>query len=334
MVFLTCPSANVCFSEGLVGSEVALEVTHDGGASWRKLTAPAEGPPFTCVDASTCAALGNAAGGGPSGHEAFVETVNSGRSWSSLPFPGGAGYGSLSCATARACVALGSNQHGLATAMVTSDGGHTWSQFELPSRLRPPAASRFIGFSPRGLHCSTSGTCTAVGVRRPARLEVRGPADQYNAGLYSTDGGSMWGSAALPAEFNPASLSCGSASHCMAVGRTGTDPRSMSVAVAVSADAGRVWSEVNSPPGPPEAESLNGISCSTGSQCWVTGSIRGRATLAQTTDEGRSWRFALLPRGIADIESISCPDATTCYALGAQRQASGRYVPVLLSDGS
>ena len=150
MVFLTCPSTNVCFAEGLVGSEVALEVTHDGGASWQKLTPPAKGQPFTCVDASICAFLGNAAGGGPAGHEAFVETVDGGQSWSSLPFPGGAGYGALSCTTASVCVAIGSN-HGLNTAMVTANGGHAWSQFELPSRLEPPAVSRnFVGFSPRG----------------------------------------------------------------------------------------------------------------------------------------------------------------------------------------
>ena len=326
--FLTCPSTSTCYAEGDVGNQAEVEVTQDGGVSWHESALAAHvDPPFTCVDASTCAALASDGSGGA----VFVETIDAGQSWISLPFPGQVSS-ALSCTTATSCVAIALNNDGLDSAMVTADGGHTWSQFELPSQFQPPS-----GFTAAGLECSSAGTCTALGNMASA--------DYKAAGLYGTDGGSSWAPATVPSGFSTGyDFSCGDATNCMAVGTT---PSSYSV-VIVSTDGGQVWSEASSPPGPAKAEFLNWISCPTSSSCWVTGgglpSTQGtsgnpvaaadaHAFVAETTDLGQSWQFAQLPAGVDAVGNLSCPDATTCYALGAQKQPSGVNSLVLLSDG-
>ncbi len=333
---LSCPSANTCYQEHLVGTRTAIEVTHDGGTKWKSLAFPATEGTLTCITASICAALGGVAGPTRAGHEAFLETIDGGRTWSSLPLSDGYGYDILSCATATFCVAVGTSNSGLSAAVVTKDGGHTWSQSELPPRLEPPAVHRFTELEVNGLQCFSGGSCTAVGVRDPT--PTGGTSHQHSSALYSTDGGSIWNSGRLPSGFVPQGLSCGDAAHCMALGGPWAAPLSAD-AVSVSTDGGRVWTKESSPRGPANTQSLNWISCPTSGECWVAGDHENRATsevsdgfLAETSDQAQSWHFAELPRGIDSIIDISCPNANTCYGVASQRQPSGRYALVLLSN--
>jgi photosystem II stability/assembly factor-like uncharacterized protein len=119
-------------------------------------------------------------------------------------------------------------------------------------------------------------------------------------------------------------------------GSTAIGAYGSSQAVA-STDGGRTWTATGSH-GLPVAE-LNAISCSTASQCWVsgftgtTGSGSEVGVIASTTDGGSTWTTVTLPTtltaaeqqasplgslDIQNVSSVSCVTGGHCLAVASQ----------------
>ena len=349
---LTCPTATTCYLEDLSsGSGVypfsgpfasQVEVTHDGGESWRQSTLPDGVEPstaFACVDAETCALFGRDS----SGTYVFVTTDDGGGTWTSQPGPEHAvppvapgvelvDFTSLSCTTATSCVAVGpvDGASSPSFAAVTTNGGTSWSQSEIAE-----------DFSALGVECVVDGNCITTGYDTGSESSPAGTA------FYSSDGGSSWTASALPASIGPVnSVSCADGSDCLA----STFPANGSLMsdVLVSIDGGQSWT-LSAAQGL-EPSLLSSTSCATSSYCWASGaaippgssspinfdSLKGLLTM--TDDQGASWTTAQLPPSVDVnvVDAVSCPTSSTCFALGYQSTKPGQTTGsfVFLSYGS
>jgi hypothetical protein len=95
---------------------------------------------------------------------------------------------------------------------------------------------------------------------------------------------------------------------------------------------------------------LSDVVCLTASSCWVSGALlptdgtesappaitmgQVQSLLALTEDQGQNWQVVSPAPSLAigEVMAVSCPDATSCFALGYQRAASGPGSFVFLSD--
>ena len=332
---LTCPDATTCYLEDLqvdVSSGPAptlIEVTHDGGTTWQRSSLPGDITPTTgidCVDADTCFAGGQ----DPSGNNEIVTTDDGGQSWTVLPmslqFPSPFQFADISCVTTTSCVAVGTSggfADGPSSAVITTNGGRSWTTSDFPA-----------AFVPSKVRCVTGGTCLTVG--------YEGQASAVGAILYSTDGGSTWSTATVPAGFGPSTaIWCSSdGSNCLAVAFYTTPASPLASSVLTSTDGGRTWAEAGA--GGPPFSILTSLSCVTSSYCWTSGltldatsvSRPRQPLLAMTTDAGQSWQAAQLSASLnlIAVPAVSCPDATTCFAIGIQD--TGKNPFVLLSYSS
>ena len=335
---LTCPTATTCYLEDLTSGPEAypftgpfapqVEVTHDGGASFEQSALPGGVVPSTaldCIDAETCAMFGRAS----DGTYVFVTTDDGGQTWSSLPGPEHSKYpaddfNSLSCTTATSCVAVGSVEGSPpSVAAVTSNGGVSWSESEIAG-----------DFSVLGVQCVGGGNCIASGYDNTG--SGPGPA---GAVFYSSDGGSSWTPASMPTtesgSIGPVtSLSCSDASDCLASTFAGSG--SLNSDVLVTTDGGETWTLPASQG--LQSSLLSSTSCATSSYCWASGSAIPPGSrspiqldslqplLTVTDDQGANWTTAQLSPsiGVKVVDAVSCPSATTCFALGYQSTQPGK----------
>ena len=118
-VYLVCPTTTTCYTDndmvGTAGTISNVEVTDDAGQTWQQSELPLtlSGPsPLSCVDAETCAVLGDS----PSGDATFLETTDGGQSWTTTAGPSeltsGIGVTKLSCTSSSACLAVASDPSG------------------------------------------------------------------------------------------------------------------------------------------------------------------------------------------------------------------------------
>ena len=192
---------------------------------------------------------------------------------------------------------------------------------------------------PVGIHCFSGGSCITTGFEQQASSE-----SSPGAALYSTDGGSTWASAAMPAGIGPVtSIWCSTASDCVATTHgNATEQLSVAGDVLVTTDAGETWTAAGGEGLP--SSLLTVVSCSTSSSCWIAGVVppagrrpltfvETKGFLASTSDQGQTWLTTQLPPAfdIRAVAAISCPDTTTCYAIGFQRPTSGPGKFVLLA---
>jgi photosystem II stability/assembly factor-like uncharacterized protein len=336
---LTCPTATTCYVEdapSTVGSPAQIEVTHDAGSTWQQAALPGDVTlPVTgldCVEAATCVTV---AGDG-TGNEEFVTTDDGGQTWTSFPapanLPSAFSFSSVSCTTPTVCVAVGWSGGGAGPAglaLITTDGGAGWSESELPA-----------GFVPVQVRCFVGGRCLATG-------GGGGPQSTQGEALYSADGGSTWLPAAVPPDIGTmGAVTCGDAAACLATVAGGDGPTASNL--VATTDSGMTWARVPAA-GLPTSVVL-GMSCATSSYCWSSGALMSlralesgspvavgndqvKGLLAMTHDQGQSWQTVAVPPSldVGPVPAISCPDSTTCFALGYQRAASGPATFVLLS---
>jgi hypothetical protein len=80
------------------------------------------------------------------------------------------------------------------------------------------------------------------------------------------------------------------------------------------------------------------MSCASSSSCWLSGASKlpanprslraffsiGQAhgLLASTADGGAAWALSMPPAGVGGVADITCPDTTTCFALGIKQTGS------------
>ena len=153
----------------------------------------------------------------------------------------------------------------------------------------------------------------------------------------TTNGGTTWTADAT--QFNQAltQVTCPSSTVCYAAGDRGT--------VLASSDGGVTWSQTASADGNP----IYGLSCPTTSTCYA---VDNYAHVETTTNGGATWTLSSTPvttpgvnvpgsggpNPFAGLFGVSCPQATTCVAVGGFPPTSitGETAPpiVTTTDGT
>ena len=106
----------------------------------------------------------------------------------------------------------------------------------------------------------------------------------------------------------PTSISCASASICVAVSDTST-PR-----IVTTTDAGSTWSPAHLPAGvatgPPSGPSS--VACPSTTVCFAV----GNGIILYSDDGGADWVEQTPPSGAVTANDITCPTVSVCYAVG------------------
>jgi photosystem II stability/assembly factor-like uncharacterized protein len=356
---LVCPTGTTCYADSVGGQ---LEYTHDGGSSWRQALGTGIAtslPQIWCAGPQDCHVLADITGRGST----FLTTTDGGQSWTSEPGPAlspnslrdGPGAGAvglaMSCGTISSCVVIvydGASSGSSSEVFTTADGGASWSQGILTS-------SASVAFVPSGLSCSGT-TCVTVGSlgtwesRSGSGGRAQGVRTVAGAAYISDDGGATWSASSAPPDTGVISLTCSGDSDCYAISAS---------AVYETQDGGQTWHQVRTsglPGGPGSSSSWNFISmsCPSSSSCWLTGaggpnnpaaaassqrngavSIgQAQGLLASTSDGGATWALSTVPAGVGGLIDITCPDTSTCFALGVEQTGSapGHGKAVLLTN--
>lgn len=290
-------------------------------AGWQRDTAGPEPGNLTCPSAQTCYVEGDnsSSASGPADMDSFYASYNAGLTWSILPLPLGLVFTSaLSCGSEVDCAA-GALYNGQPVFVQTVDGGHSWTLEPLPAR-----ANGLI-FQ---LSCPTTATCDGLLTTSAAQL----PVDQQFYGgttfLRTTDAGQHFVTATFPSFEQMQSLSCPTASDCVAVGVASADLSanagltSSKTFVAASANGGASWTQGRMPagfgPGP-----FPQVACPDGDHCFMVGASNpatGAGGVVMSANGGHTWTTRPLPADIPQpsLTQISCPTGSTCYVSGGE----------------
>ena len=191
---LSCPSAQTCVGVAYQGEKNELVSTTDGGHQWliSPLQAPAGALYLSCASVSACSLVTGSSYLGPGHPDQFAATTDGGASWSVHNFGSDVDITSFTCPSARDCIVIAGPQQGSVSptskarpglALVTTDGGHSWSHSSLPVTTATPTSSAEPGDASQ-LSCASTSDCsvfadstftdTVVGV---SKLPSHCPAD-------------------------------------------------------------------------------------------------------------------------------------------------------------
>jgi len=213
---VACPSDHECMAVGTGypypggASGSAAIVERWNGARWTAVRAADPGSSslleaISCPSAASCYAVGSYTPEGESAFSPLIEHWN-GKKWAqqTAPVPHGTSFGSLadvSCPSAKFCVAVGTKGSG---ELIERWNGSGWSATTPPS---PSSATLY------GVSCPTTKFCAAVG------------SDETAAGgsVVERWNGTTWSGSTTPVPSGASypvlgSVSCVSATHCLAVG--------------------------------------------------------------------------------------------------------------------
>jgi hypothetical protein len=287
---------------------------------------PAAAPPaarellgVSCRTAANCLAVGidqNAfkGMGGP-----LAEKWN-GTAWRTIAvkLPAGATGGALtriSCVSATHCVAVGFYDKGAGNQFALADtwNGSSWTPSQPPA---PGGENTFLN----GVSCKSVTACVAVGAY--TKTTSSGPAGSLLAESWN---GRKWTEARPPVPGGTVisgldSVSCTSATHCIATGILLTNTVS---AVLIESWNGRSWSRMKAPPLPATTlGELTTVSCPATKSCVAVGnasSPKGLASLAETWN-GKAWTLTTVhwPKGTSNemLSGVSCVAGNRCVAVG------------------
>jgi photosystem II stability/assembly factor-like uncharacterized protein len=355
---LDCPTVSDCYATGPSSTTSTVpsgivEVSNNAGRTWQtSLVAGAGSDLFglNCPTALDCVVSGENFVSGNMGVALFT-TRDGGLSWTSQSLPGTSlGSSIVSCGSASQCVVTlsqpGPNGQGIqGLAEVTLDGGVHWTTNPFPG-----------SFIPYVLQCLNDHHCVAVG-QSPRDFKISGGLSIHGTAtaVYSDDGGVTWATGSVPTADDLSSMSCADAAHCLAVESTATEAGSNAFVTGplidnfvVTGDGGRTW--VTTRGKDPEVWALNSVACASPDNCWAAGGthapgadIRSAITSGQpfvlvTDDGGQSWSRETLPvvdgKQITSVGSLTCPEATTCFALATNPSGAGSRALVLIGHAA
>ncbi len=345
-------SCSLSSSPAVSGFPATVPCNGASGAQSMTVNLPANTASTAASYAFTLTAKGGS-GTTPASQSAIV-TVNTpgsgGSPWTEVALPGAASAEAVSCPTASDCVAVGTDATGAPMALVTTNGGATWTQETMP------ASATALG--PAFLSCATTSTCIVVGSNGNGTDEVLATADGGTTwttesiagadpyGLYgvscasatscvavgssngspvawmTSDNGAAWTQETIPnamAGYSNGAVSCPTASDCVAVGLGPSSQSGVPSGGAwYSSDGGATWDQGILPNASDEI--MSGVSCADSSDCVATGFAQagGEGAMWVTTDGGATWTSATVP-GAADspIHGVSCANANDCVAFGS-----------------
>lgn len=361
-----CPTARNCVAVGgyLSGNSALVETL--SGRTWKASKAPLPANAYnhyvgwaslSCATAGSCAAVGNyeATGTYPLACESsqgLLETLAKG-TWkvTQAPLPasalGGCGkLAAVSCSGPGRCIAVGSDADhaGNSGLLVETLSGGTWRASHPPLPVgaqKSPYGSPVSTAQLRSVSCSTPANCIAVGSYAGAKDFSRPLAEDLSGGTWRPTEVPLPLNVARSSNFSGASLgslSCSSASDCVAVGNY--DDTEFYSKGLVERFSGGTWKAagITSPANTPKHPDivLGRVSCSSASRrCALIGVFKNTAGDFQAmlgTLFGTAWVAvgAPLPPGAppapagtnisSALYSVSCAGAT-CIAVGSYTSA-------------
>ncbi len=315
---VSCPRASDCIAVGVANSGAPLAERWDG-SQW-SLLSPARPPgvknvtlsDVSCSSASDCVTAGYTVNK-VEGFATLSEVWN-GATWTieQVPTPAGAtqaALGTLSCASAKSCLAVGEfYRTGLQShVLAESWNGTAW-------KILPGSGRGSLN----AVSCPSADQCTVVGA---------GPlAESWNGTAWTTETvASLDGTT----QSSLGDVSCSAASTCTAVGSYWSGGTEESLAERRSASA---WTVEPTPdPAGSRNTTLEGVSCPSSSACVAVGSFVVNnpffKSFAEVWDEA-GWTLERLHspgRGDTEIDvpAVSCASDTSCVAVGSYQDASG-----------
>ncbi len=285
---VSCPTTRFCAATGTssqneYGSTMSTLVELFGGKSWSIQPSPTVGTwsglfGISCPSRTFCAAVGYVSVGQTTSaadyprEQPLIETYQHSK-WSAVRSPtilGGGSLGSVSCASTRFRVAVGSR--GSSTLVEVFDG-KSWSV--VPSPNGPTTFGSLLS----GVSCTSAVSCHAVGSYYASKTAGQRPLTESYTG-----GG--WTLASLPTAPDGGQLngiSCTRSTSCTAVGVGFKAPDGTNLAYTVN---GNMWMSApgasrfrGSQPG------LAAVSCSSAHSCVAVGSHYGGNSSYVTTSE-------------------------------------------------
>jgi hypothetical protein len=219
----------------------------------------------------------------------------------------------VSCASARACTALGESDNVAGTKsvpLVEHWNGKKWKIEQVPTRSRLPQTTL------NGVFCAAASDCFAVGVSYDRTTAVT-LAERWN--------GTRWRIQRTPNAKAPESsvlhdIFCLSANSCLAVGDSNTtDASSVITSVPlVERWDGQKWTIQPTPPADSDVSRFLSVSCTSANACTAIGDS-GAGMMAERWD-GTEWTIQPLryPKGADESElvAVSCASARECIAVG------------------
>ncbi len=202
----------------------------------------------------------------------------------------------------------------------------------------PPAGLAASLFSTGNISCVSQSDCVVAGYLE----NLEKVPSVYHATIWRWDG-SRWAFQApgVAASAALVGTACPTAHDCWAVGAEFVGPDLASPRALVEHSTGSSWSSATVPD--PGGVGLNGVACVSASDCVAVGNRQTSATSAQAAAyrwDGASWSSVAVPdppgSRWAVLDSVNCPGAGTCLALGAgdnSAKGSGYFFAEHLSGG-
>jgi hypothetical protein len=282
----------------------------------------------SCSSSTACTGVGFYKNG--SGIPSTLAERWNGTEWSiqATPNPSGATEAFLedvSCSSSMVCIAVGwyKTSSGPFATLAERWNGTEWSIQSTPN----PSGATLSEL--RGMSCSSSTACTAVGWYKTSSGPYVTLAERWN--------GTEWSIQSTP---NPngaklswiGGVSCPSSSVCTAVGEY-NNSSGVTVTLAERWN-GTEWSIQSTPNQSGATESvLGGVSCSSSTSCIGVGYDKNSSgtyvTLAERWN-GTEWVVLSTPNPTGatenELSGVSCSSSTACTAVGYYRNSSGTEV--------
>jgi hypothetical protein len=318
---VSCASADKCMAVGTYASRSGVSKTLAeawNGLRWSVIASPnpkgSNGSflvSVSCPGGSACKAVGTYSNSS-SVNVTLAESWNGAR-WSVArsPNPKGAEFSrlaSVSCASARRCLAVGYSYTSTEIALAESWNGARWSVLRDPS----PSINAVLD----AVSCGRAASCLIVGTFYNSSNNYATLAERWNGRAISV----VSQDSDLPA------ISCVSATYCVAVGSFLNASDSQALAEVWN---GSRWSVVKTPsPAGAHGSYLNAVTCLSRTSCeavgYYFGSQKVRLTLTESWN-GAAWSVVPSPNPsgavVSVLDAISCTSATACMAVGS---AAGR----------
>lgn len=305
---VSCTSTTSCIAVGetqVFHEPGGFEILHPFAESWNGTKWSVAGPPkltntaatlngVSCTSPSSCMAVGSQ--GPPHNPTLFTLAEQwNGTAWREATTPppltpGGTALIAVSCTGSSACMAGGyfGFSIGFGTSLTLAE---QWNGTKWQIRTTPnPGSSGSFG----GVACTSATACLATGGHRTPNANDVTLAERWN--------GTGW--KALPTP-NPrgfgvadlGGISCPAAASCMSVGSS-SDPTGESTFNLAEAWNGTSWTILRTPSPGSTNNGLNGVSCTSPSNCMAVGTFMGFGngmTLAESWN-GTRWSVVKTPR--------------------------------------
>lgn len=352
------------------GQARGLLVSESGG-NWTARSAPlppdAATPadvnlgPVSCAGSDSCVAVGSYVGSSSGQPEALLLSETAGR-WTAIaaPLPADAGgpklqftggqLSSVSCGSTTECTAVGIYYDGSGNlrGLLISGGGDSWTASAAP--LPADGLDQGQGGDPKwfdltSVACPSAGNCTAVGFYQSLSGEE---------GLLLGESGGEWTATEVqpPRDASTEHLieldavACATAGNCAAVGSYDTPSGTGGLLLTEENGA---WSAGAPAPVPTNTNlaTLGTVACASSGSCTTAGFYLDSSSHQHPwslAKGGSGWTGAAAPLPPnwgsgssttpgALIDSISCPSASDCVAVGSYPDTSGNQQGLLLTTG-